>query len=218
MVAGCGDDDSGTAATPATVALGGLPESLPTVPVAATTEPTQPEPVASSAPSESGATSFAVELDAVGEPPPSRTITDDTGRLRVTVPRDWDERRTEPATDGDGAEMPSLSAAPDMTEFLDGYEAPGLTALVADDSPEDALDTYDFREDCVATGREPFVGDDVEGVYEIWRDCGGTDTDIVTIAVQPDGADQTVLVLAQLVEPTDAAALDHALATLSLRD
>ena len=58
----------------------------------------------------------------------------------------------------------------------------------------------------------------IQGTYELWRDCGGTDSDIVTLAVRPDGADRTVLVLAQLVEPADAAALDHALATLSLRD
>jgi hypothetical protein len=228
VLAGCSDDPAASPATPATVLVGGLPESLPS---SATSVPdTAPEPDETSLPSTAptappttapARTSFAAELGQLGgdgEPAPSRIVTDDTRRLRLAVPSTWAEQRTAPATDGDGAEVPSLSVAPNMTGFLDGYTTPGLTALVVTDDPGDALDTYEFHEDCVGGGREPFRGEDLAGTYEVWRECGGTGSDIVTIAVRPDDADQTVLVLAQLVDPADAAALDHALATLSLRD
>ena len=51
----------------------------------------------------------------------------------------------------------------------------------------------------------------------MWRDCGETATSIVTVAVRPTGGDETVLLLAQVLAPSDLAALDQALATLQLR-
>jgi hypothetical protein len=38
----------------------------------------------------------------------------------------------------------------------------------------------------------------------------------VTVAVRPARSDETVLMLAQVLTPSDLAALDHALATLQL--
>ena len=49
------------------------------------------------------------------------------------------------------------------------------------------------------------------GEYEVWRDCGGTGTDIVTVVAEPP-AGETVLLLAQVREHADLAALDTALA------
>ena len=65
-----------------------------------------------------------------------RTLRDDSGRLRLDVPREWSQHRTEPARFADGSEAPSLAASPDLTAFLDGYATPGMTALVVADDPD----------------------------------------------------------------------------------
>ena len=152
----------------------------------------------------------------VGEAPPAEIVTDGTGRLRMAVPTAWSDRRTDPAPLPGGAEAPSIAASGDQTAFLDGYDEPGLTAVVVDAAPADALDAYAF-DDCTSDGRRPFVADRLQGSYEAWRDCAGTGSSIVTVAVRPAGADGTVLVLAQVAAPADLAAVDGALATLRLR-
>jgi hypothetical protein len=165
-------------------------------------------------------TSFAVEVGGLARelvPPPSQLLVDDTGRVELAVPAAWTDVRTVPAR-ANGRVVPSLSAAPDMTAFLDGFGAPGVTAVVVDGDPDEALDTYDFHEECVAGGRAPFRSAGREGAYDVWWQCGGTDTDIVTVAVRPPGSSSTVLLLAQLVDPADAVVLDHALATLTIQD
>jgi hypothetical protein len=133
------------------------------------------------------------------------------------VPRAWTDRRTEPAVLADGSETPSLSAAPDLTSFLDGYDAPGLTAVVVAEGPAAALEAYSFDEDCLNHRRGPYRDAGLEGRYEVWESCGGTLNDIVTIAVRPAGAGESVLLLVQLVGPEDLVALDAAVASLDLR-
>jgi len=156
-------------------------------------------------------------FDATGaDAPPSGLVVDDTGRLRTEVPDAWSDRRTAPSPLTEGAEVPSLTAAVDQTKFLDGYGAAGLTAVVVDAMPADALDAYAFA-DCVDGGRAPFRTARWSGLYDVWRDCRETATSIVTVAVRPTGGDETVLLLAQVLTPSDLAALDHALATLQLR-
>jgi hypothetical protein len=148
--------------------------------------------------------------------PASGVVVDDTGRLRMEVPSAWADRRTSPSPLTEGAAVPSLTAAVDQTKFLDGYGAPGLTAVVVDSTPVAALDAYTFA-DCDDGGRTPFRTARLSGMYEVWRGCGETATSIVTVAVRPTRGDETVLLLAQVLTPSDLAALDQALATLQLR-
>ncbi len=238
--------DDGAAAPPRrdTVAVGTLPAELPTTPstsAVATTDdattsaptsseaPRRPdgsepttEPTTTSEPSADRSTRFVEVLAGLveGEIPaevPTTTARDETGRLRVEVPQDWTDRRAEPALLADGSETPSLGASPDLTSFLDGYDTPGLTALVVTAEPADALDAYAFDEDCLNRRRGTYRGPRGDGRYEVWESCGGTVNDIVTIAVRPEDADETVLLLVQIVDPEDLVALDAALASLDLR-
>ena len=119
-----------------------------------------------------------------------------------------------PSPLADGAAAPSLDRGADQTKFLDGYGAPGLTAVVVDATPAAAFDAYAFA-DCDDGGRTPFRTDRLSGLYEVWRECGETATSIVTVAVRPTRGDETVLLLAQVLAPSDLAALDQALATLA---
>ena len=51
----------------------------------------------------------------------------------------------------------------------------------------------------------------------VYRDCGGTDTDIVTVVGEPAGNGGTVLLLAQVREHADLVAVDTALDSMVVR-
>jgi hypothetical protein len=223
-------DDGTTAPTgSATVAVGTLAEATATVSTEAEEAAASTDSVAergSTSTDRASTTSAAPTklADALAdlfdakraEAPASDVVVDDTDRLRIEVPESWSDRRTAPSPLAEGAQVPSLAAAADQTKFLDGYGAAGLTAVVVDAPPADALDAYTFV-DCDDGGRTPFRTAHLTGLYEVWRDCRETATSIVTVAVRPTRSDETVLVLAQVLAPSDLAALDHALATLQLR-
>jgi hypothetical protein len=232
-LAGC-DERAEPVPPRATVAVGSLPAELPvtvpldvtqaTVPassaVASSSSPTTSPPASTTAPDPD--TRFVEVLGGLveGEIPgdvATTTARDGTGRLRIAVPRSWTDRRTEPAVLADGSDTPSLAASPDLTAFLDGYEMPGLTALVVTDRPVEALGAYEFGEDCLNRRRGPYRGPAGEGRYEVWESCGGTVNDIVTLAVRVTDADATVLLLVQVVDAEDLVALDAALDSLQLR-
>jgi hypothetical protein len=243
LLAGC-DGGADDIAPTGTVAVGSLPGRLvtdttvpetspstttrrtrPTEPdEAATTDPTTPptaDPTTAPPTTEPPGTALAVDLaglvpDPGAPPPPSSVVTDDTGRLQMVLPDAWGDRRTMPSTLADGTPSPSLSASADMTSFLDGYDEAGLTAVVVAAEPDAALDAYAFGEDCAGDGRTAYDNGRWAGEYEVWRDCGGTDADIVTVAIRQGRAPSTVLVLAQITEGADLAALDVALGSLRL--
>jgi hypothetical protein len=214
MLVAC-DDGAAPPAGGGTVAVGSLPEALP-VPSSA---PPPTGSVDTSVPPTTtpASTVLATELAGLvgGEPapaPPTDVMVDDTGRLRLAVPEQWSDRRTNPSPLADGEEAPYVAAAPDQAAFLDGFGEPGLTAVVLTTPPAQALDAYSFA-DCTSEGRRPYRSERLTGVYEAWRDCGERRSAIVTAAVR-QGSGDTVLVLAQVVDPSDLAALDAALASL----
>ncbi len=221
-VTGC---DRGSSPTTSTVAVGTLPSELPgaTAPASTTDEtpPATTDATATAPTTKTGPpTVFAdVLADLVpGRPadaPPSDTVVDDTGRLRMAVPRSWSDRRTTPSPLSEGKAAPYIAAAPDQTRFFDGYGQPGLTAVVVDNPPDESLGAYRF-DDCTAERRIAYTNERLAGEYEVWRDCGDTGTAIVTVAVRQGRTPGTVLLLAQITEPADLAALDHTLATLRL--
>ena len=154
------------------------PGTLP-APSTTTTASTTPATTAVPAPTVL-ATSLAALFDGATAPaPPMVPIADDSGRLQMLVPADWGDRRT----------APSVAASTDLAAFLDGYDAPGTTAVVVDESPVEALRAYDFGEDCEPVGEGGYETERLEGEYRAWRRCGGTGTSIVAVAAETDGGD-----------------------------
>jgi hypothetical protein len=170
-------------------------------------------------------TSLAVELaDIVGPAADGdglvfERVVDDTGRLSMDVPTEWPERSTSTGRLPDGTAAPYLAASPDMAGFLDGYDAPGLTVVVLPDADDldAALESYRFDDDCRAGAASPYDGARVSGEFRVYRDCGGTDTDIVTVVGEPAGDAGTVLLLAQIREHADLFAVDAALDSMVVR-
>ena len=91
-----------------------------------------------------------------------------------------------------------------------------MTAIVVDDDPDGALAAYAFDEDCIGNPRATYRA---RRRHRPLRRVGvvrrARSNDIVTLAVRPDGADESVLFLVQVVDAADLAALDAAVASLT---
>jgi len=170
-------------------------------------------------------TSLALELAEIAAPgdgaesPVFEQVADDTGRLSMDVPADWSERSTSTGRLPDGAAAPYVAASPDMPRFLDGYDASGMTVVVlpGEDDLDAALDSYRFDQDCRPDGVRPYTGARMSGEFRTYRDCGGTDTDILTVVGEPASDAGTVLLLAQIREHADLLAVDAALESMVVR-
>ena len=139
---------------------------------------------------------------APGEPAPAEQVTDDSGRLSIDVPVGWDERDISTGPLGGGSGAPHVAASPDLRRFLDGYDAAGLSVVVAPGTADTAaLDAYRFDDECTLAGEQPYTGLALTGLYRVWEDCGGTPTDIVTVVAGV--GEEIVLLLAQVRQPAD---------------
>ncbi len=234
VLVGCRDEGAAESTTPDTIELSDLPATLAppsdtaetTVEVTTTTVATTSAPTVP--PTTAGSTSFVDTIGStVGDdgsfrPESSRftTVTDDTGRVTVRVPTVWTDRATSPGSLEDGSEAPYVAAAPDLTGFLDGYETAGLAIVVLPPTsdPAAALADFGFADDCTGGRSRQMAVEDLAGRYSVWTDCGGTSTDIVTLAVMPDDEAYTVVALVQILTDFDVLALDEALSNLVVRD
>ena len=215
-LAACSNGGGDASTATGTVAVGELPATMPG-PSTTTTTTTTTDVPPTSAPSDP-TTVLADELvalfdGATAPAPPMDLVRDDSGRLHLQVPAEWQDRRTAPTVEGGGIDAPSIAASPDVEGFLDGYDVAGTTAVVVDEAPAAAVAPYRFDEDCEPMRRGAYRGEQLDGVYRSWRACGGTGTAIVAVAGETDDGD-TVLVLAQLIGPADLAALDATLGSV----
>ncbi len=207
LLAGCSGDGTASSSNEAgTVAVGDLPGTLPAPSTTTTTSTTLAATTTTEPPPTVLATSLAALFDGATAPaPPMEPIADDTGRLHLLVPVEWTDRRT----------APSIAASTDLVGFLDGYDAPGTTAVVVDESPAEALQAYEFGADCEPLEPGDYESEQLVGEYRAWRRCGGTGTAIVAVAAETDDGD-TVVVLSQLLGPADLAALDLTLGSVAV--
>ena len=144
-------------------------------------------------------------------------MVDETGQLTVDVPTAWASRDLTPATDDAGNTLPYIAAATDVTAFLNGWDAPGLV-LVGLSRTEDidgTLATYGFAGSCTDGGVSDYSDAVFTGKYQVWLDCDGTTTDVVTLVANDDAGVYTVAMLAQILTDADIDALDRAFATFN---
>lgn len=139
-------------------------------------------------------------------------VTDDSEAIEVYVPTEW--------SDVDGAPNPdfgpSIYAAPDLESFLETWDTPGLILEVSADYGAGDIDTVldGFQATaCTGTGRQPYEDPLYTGTYEVWEQCGGTGTEVVTLAVTPEDGSFVIRLLMQIVEDRDLDALDQVLDT-----
>jgi serine protease Do len=145
------------------------------------------------------------------------SLTDDLGRIRVEVPTAWAEHDTSPATLEDGTEVPYIAAATSLAGFREGWTEPGLlfAALPAASRVDRVLRQYGFADDCTDGGITDYSDPVFTGKYQLWLDCAGTSTDVVTLVALPGDGSYTAVIQAQIISDADLAALDRAFATFN---
>lgn len=142
-------------------------------------------------------------------------VSDDTNNVGVEVPAEWIDRDGAPNTDfGE-----SIYAAPDLQGFTETWDVPGViversTALTSADI-DSVLDIWADPDCADRSGREPFATEDgfFTGKWEVFTQCGGTETALLTIAVSPPDGNSVVRMLFQIVTDADLEAADRAIAT-----
>ncbi len=145
------------------------------------------------------------------------SVVDETGQLTVDVPVEWASRDLAPGALEDGTTVPYIAASTDVTSFLNGWDQPGLL-LVGMPRTEDidgSLAEYSFAGDCTDGGITDYSDAVFSGKYQVWLDCGGTTTDIVTLVANGGDGVYTVVMMAQILSDADLGALDRAFATFN---
>ena len=130
-----------------------------------------------------------------------RRFTDDTRRLVVEAPPDWDVNGST-ATIGGEDIGPGLTVSPDIAAFRDDWGTPGAfifasrSLLDAHGSAEAYLDDLGLYQPCDRVEREPFQGAKYTGVVDSYSECGGPGVGAFKlVAVPTAGADYLIVVL-----------------------
>lgn len=146
------------------------------------------------------------------------TITDDSGQLQVEVPAEWSQVQGTPLVLADGTELgPQIIAAGDLQVYASSYNVPGMefaaTASSAEFTTTSLLDAVGPSAECTSAGREPYDDGLYTGEMELWQSCGGTGTQVVTIAAEPAGGEFIAVLFVQIVSEADLEALDRIIQT-----
>ena len=144
-------------------------------------------------------------------------ITDDSGRISVSVPVEWDDIDGSAFTDNSGNQWATVSASPNLSKYQGGWTAPGVTvAATASGVSASSIDTLlnstsasATGEGCVSQGQQSYADGYHTGKYEYFTGCGSTGADYVGIAALADDGSYLIYVLIQALDDDDLAAMDR---------
>ncbi len=147
-------------------------------------------------------------------------ITDDSGTLALEVPASWGDIDGR-AWDLEGETIGlSVLAAPNVDDFYNSWGTPGVFFGATDQfdiSVNELLDAFDFSGDCTAGGRTAYDDGAYSGHYDVWLNCGGTETLMVVVAAEPADRSYLTLIMVQAITDADLEALDRILATFIVK-
>lgn len=141
------------------------------------------------------------------------TVQDDSGTIIMDVPAEWrDVDGTAWTLDGETVGA-SISAAPDLAQFLGGWSVPGVffgaSRVIAQSFDEESmLNELDFSSDCDYQGRFDYSDPLYIGRYDVYGDCGGQGSTLVILSAVPETRAFIMLVVVQVVSQADLEALD----------
>ncbi len=150
-------------------------------------------------------------------------ISDSAGIFTVEVPEEWqDVEETEWSMDDEAVGI-QLTATPDLAEFYDSWDVPGLVLSYSESLPEtmtedELLDTIDYSDVCTDGGRETLPADDgdLSGSYQIWNDCDGSTNALVAVLTPIDSPDYYVMMEIYAVTDADKDAFNHIVDTFAV--
>jgi serine protease Do len=150
-------------------------------------------------------------------------VADDTGTISLRVPETWTDTVSEEWDLGDGPIGVAFTAAPSVQDFEDYWDVPGIFIAVSEEvaaalTPAEVVDEFDFAEDCTYDDRYDYESANLEGVYDVWENCGEVEgATYVVLAATPVG-EESPLVLLNIGLPTeeDAAAFSELVNSLAI--
>ncbi|RLE15688.1 MAG: peptidase S1 [Actinobacteria bacterium] len=145
-------------------------------------------------------------------------VYDNDGAILMRIPTTWfdiDGRNWEIGGELVGN---AIAAAPDLDGFYSTWSTPGVffgisEMLYQETEAGDLLDSWEFSDECGFDGRFDYEDAVYTGAYDLWVNCGGTDTSLVVLEAYPYNAQFAVLIQIQIVTEADLEALDVILAT-----
>ena len=121
-----------------------------------------------------------------------------------------------------GVEAPSIQASPDVDEFLNTFDVPGMEFVLSDQfTPADfeaVLDSVGPSEFCTSGGRQDYSDPIFTGRFEVWENCQGTDAQYIVVVASEADSNDVAIVTVQAIDDRDFDALDHILNTFSTTD
>lgn len=153
----------------------------------------------------------ATNADAGETGPTTVRVTDDTETISVQAPETWRDVVSEDwLIDGDPIGV-SLSVAPDVQDFNDTWEVPGVFIGVSESlagafTVEEVLDVFDFTDNCTYGERNAYETAALAGAYDTWNDCGDVKgSTFFVLAATPRDADQPMILLYTLLPSAEEA-------------
>ncbi len=150
-------------------------------------------------------------------------VFDDSGLLVMQVPTTWTEINGS-RWDYDGAGWvvgSALSASPSLYGFANTWDTPGVffgesAELLNEIEPGDLLNQSDWSNSCTYDGMYDYEDAVYTGSYDLWLNCGGTDTRYLVLEAYPQEQDFVAYIEMQIVTDADLEALDRILATFDV--
>ncbi|MGE5224604.1 MAG: trypsin-like peptidase domain-containing protein [Omnitrophica WOR_2 bacterium] len=163
------------------------------------------------------------------------TVQDDTGTIQVDVPSEWtavDGRVWKSDWGNLKFDAPSISATTNFDDY-NNYHAPGVFFTASDRLAEiggfvELLDgvTSWYENDCKKDktlwrqdyGEGNYYDPYYEGKFDVWKDCKGTDTQVMVLAARPKANPTAYLILVEIRFSTqeDLDRLSHVLDTFEV--
>jgi serine/threonine-protein kinase len=188
------------------------PTAEPTLAPEPTAEPTLPPESATQADNSTAA-------DDYGE---YTTIVDDTGRLQVEVPIEWNGINSFNWFFNEQEVGPGLTASSDLDALFNGWTVPWLffgisESLVEQITVEDLLDNYSYAEECTESSERTEYNDGLyTGYYDLWGTCGDSEAAMVVIAATPPSNAFIVLIQIKVIEDRDIQTFERIVETFTV--
>ena len=140
--------------------------------------------------------------------------------LRFETPSDWLDELVQPWTIGGQKVGPGVIASTSVAGFKGGWTTPGAYVAASDElnerTDESLLDDVRprFEPDCTYGGRQEFARGFLVGTFDLWKECGGTESLFLVLFATPEVPVFTVYVQFQAATSEDLVALDRLFDTL----
>lgn len=164
-------------------------------------------------PSTSAPTADPIQVDKpTDEPAPPAsdffTVSDDSGIVRVNVPKSWSDVSGTQLTNSDGVVFYNVTASPDLASWQSGWTIPGVSVSSTQDPSIVIADLINGTINGVGAECDaPETGDYDDGVYVgtyvYFTNCGGVDTDYLSIVAQDAAQTHVIVASIQMVSADD---------------